>query len=86
MTVERLFVADGSAIKVYKNNEAPAKNEQTLKHLMNLEAVTDAQGANLHPGKLILHHDETQLLFIDKNNRSRVFCYDLEACKIASEF
>jgi hypothetical protein len=53
---------------------------------MNLEAIKDAQGANLYPGKLILHHDETQLLFTDKNDRSRVFCYDMEACKIASEF
>ena len=40
----------------------------------------------MEPTNIMLHNNESSMLFIDKNDKNRVVNYDLESGKIADEF
>ena len=87
MAYDRAFVVSGPVIKVYKNSEDDDENDQNrLKYLMHLPVIRDQRGDVMEPTNIMLHNNESSMLFIDKNDKNRVFNYDLESGKIADEF
>mmetsp|Transcript_1642 Transcript_1642/g.2272 ORF Transcript_1642/g.2272 Transcript_1642/m.2272 type:complete len:80 (-) Transcript_1642:788-1027(-) len=53
---------------------------------MHLPLIKDAGGEVLEPSNIMLHNNESSMLFIDKNNKNRVVNFDLEAGAIADEY
>lgn len=53
---------------------------------MHLPVIKDARGEVLEPSNMMLHNNESSMLFIDKHNRNRVINFDLEAGAIADEY
>lgn len=79
---------NGPVVKVYKNGEDDEGNgdQSRLKYLMHLPVIRDTRGDVLEPSNMMLHNNESSMLFIDKNDRNRVVNYDLESGQIADEF
>jgi hypothetical protein len=48
--------------------------------------LTNEEGNVIHPHSLILHQNESQLLFTDKNDPTQIFNFDMEAGKIVEQF
>lgn len=87
MAYDRAFVVNGPIVKVYKNGEDEGEAEQNrLKYLMHLPVIKDTRGDVLEPMNIMLHNQESSMLFIDKNDKNRLVNYDLESGKIADEF
>ncbi len=53
---------------------------------MHLPIIRDQRGDILEPTNMMLHNNESSMIFIDKNDSNRVISYDLEAGSIADEF
>lgn len=53
---------------------------------MHLPVLKDQSGNHLEPTNLIMHNNESNLMFIDKQNHSKVINYDLEVGKVVEEF
>ena len=47
--------------------------------MMHLPVIRDQAGEILEPMNMMLHNNESSMLFIDKNNKNRVINYDLES-------
>ena len=88
LAYDRAFVVNGPVVKVYKNgeDEDQGDDQQRLKYLMHLPVIRDSRGDILEPTNMMLHNNESSLLFIDKNDSNRVVSYDLEAGAISDEF
>ena len=83
MAYDRAFVINGPVVKVYKNgdedDEAESSDQNRLKYLMHLPVIRDQRGDVLEPSNMMLHNNESSMLFIDKNDKNRVINYDLES-------
>lgn len=81
MAYDRAFVINGPVVKVYKNGEEEEgdSDQNRLKYLMHLPVIRDQRGDVLEPTNMMLHNNESSMLFIDKNDKNRVVSYDLEA-------
>lgn len=80
MAYDRAFVVNGPIVKVYKNGEDEGEAEQNrLKYLMHLPVIKDTRGDVLEPMNIMLHNQESSMLFIDKNDKNRLVNYDLES-------
>ena len=88
LAYDRAFVVNGPVVKIYKNGEDEGGDENSgrLKYLMHLPVIKDDRGDVLEPCNIMLHNNESSMLFIDKNDRNRVVNYDLESGQIADEF
>ena len=88
LAYDRAFVVNGPVIKVYKNgeDEDQSSDQQRLKYMMHLPVIRDNQGDVLEPMNMMLHNNESSMLFVDKKNKNRVVNYDLESGQIADEF
>lgn len=87
MTYDRAFVTNGPVIKVFKNSEEVDKHQQKLKYMMHLPALKDPKhGGFFEPVNLLLHNNESSMLFIDKRDKNRMVNYDLESGKVVEEF
>ena len=88
LAYDRAFVVNGPVVKVYKNgdDEDQDEDQQRLKYLMHLPIIRDQRGDILEPTNMMLHNNESSMIFIDKNDSNRVISYDLEAGAIADEF
>ena len=53
---------------------------------MHLPVIRDQAGEILEPMNMMLHNNESSMLFIDKNNKNRVVNYDLESGQVADEY
>lgn len=81
LAYDRAFVVNGPVIKVYKNgeDEEGESDQNRLKYLMHLPVIRDQRGDVLEPTNMMLHNNESSMLFIDKNDKNRVVSYDLES-------
>ena len=52
---------------------------------MHLPIIRDDSGKVLEPSNIMLHNNESSMMFIDKNDRNRIVNFDLEAGRIADE-
>lgn len=86
MTYDRAFVINGPVIKVYKNSDEIDKHQQKLQYMMHLPLLKDKSGQVLEPSNLLLHNNESSMLFIDKHDKNRLVNFDLEAGKVVEEF
>jgi hypothetical protein len=80
---DRVFVSSGPVVRVYKNIEDEASG---LEYLAHLDVMKDEDGNVLEPENCVLHNDEQNLLFTDKQNESVVFNYNIEVGKIVEEY
>jgi len=81
MAYDRAFVINGPVVKVYKNGDEEDEGQSDsnrLKYLMHLPVIRDQRGDILEPTNMMLHNNESSMLFIDKNDKNRVISYDLE--------
>ncbi len=83
---DRAFVVNGPVIKVYKNSEEIDKHQQKLQYLMHMPPLKDKSGHVFEPQNLLLHNNESSMLFIDKLDKNRLINFDLEAGKVVEEF
>ena len=89
LAYDRAFVVNGPVVKVYKNgddDEASAAGQDRLQYLMHLPVIRDTRGDVLEPTNMMLHNQESSMLFIDKNDPNRVVNYDLEKGQVADEY
>lgn len=87
MQYDRAFVVNGPVIKVYKNSEdEEVQDQQRLKYLMHLPVIKDNRGDILEPTNVLLHNNESNLMFVDKNDRNRLLNFDLEKGQITEDF
>ena len=54
--------------------------------MLHFPVIRDNRGDVLEPTNIMLHNNESNMIFIDKNDGNRVVNYDLEAGKIADEY
>ena len=86
MSYDRAFVVNGPVVKVYKNSEEEDQtDQQRLKYLMHLPVMKDDRGDILEPTNILLHNNESSILFVDKNDRNRLVNFDLEKGQIADD-
>ena len=86
MSYDRAFVVSGPVVKVYKNSEdEDLADQQRLKYLMHCPVMKDERGDILEPTNLMLHSNESSLMFIDKNDRNRLINFDLEKGQISED-
>lgn len=72
---------------MYKNSEEVDEHQHKLKYIMHMDPIKDAQtGRVLEPSNLMLHNNESSLLFVDKNNRNCVVNFDLEKGKVVEKY
>ena len=86
MSYDRAFVINGPVIKVYKNSDEIDKHQQKLQYMMHLPLLKDKSGQVLEPSNLLLHNNESSMMFIDKHDKNRLINFDLEAGKVVEEF
>lgn len=53
---------------------------------MHLPVLKNSKGDVINPTNMMLHNSEGQMIFLDENERSRMYTYDLEHGKIVDEF
>ncbi len=79
---DRTFVVrDDNTIGVYKTDE-----EDVLTHLANLPAVVKYEDKTLDISNAQMFYSDTNMIFLDKNNPSAAFRYDLGKGKIVEEW
>ena len=81
---DRAFVVKGPVIKIYKNQESAEGPHQRLEYVMHLPILKDSKGNILEPENLLLHKNETGLIFKDKHTQ-QLINFDLETGKIVDE-
>jgi len=84
MGYDRAFVVNGPVVKVYKNGEDDLENQQ-LKYLMHLPVIYDKKNQVIEPSNMLMHNNESGMMFVDKNNTNRVINYDLEKGVVVDE-
>lgn len=52
---------------------------------MHLPVIRDGKGEVLEPTNIMLHNNESSMMFIDKNDKNRIVNFDLEAGRISDE-
>ena len=84
---DRAFVMNGPIVKVYKNSEEIDEHQHKLKYIMHMDPIKDAQTGRLfEPSNLMLHNNESSMLFIDKHDRNCVVNFDLEKGKVVEKY
>ena len=53
---------------------------------MHMPPLKDKNGHVFEPQNLLLHNNESSMLFIDKMDKNRLINFDLEAGKVVEEF
>ena len=80
---DRTFTLHGPVIKVYKtadeDNDGP---HQRLAHQMNFPKIKNEKGQTIQPTNMLLHNNESQLIFMNESDPSQVAIFDLEKGKI----
>lgn len=83
MDYDRAFLVKGSVVKIYKNEESQGPH-QRLEYVMHLPVLKDSKGQVLEPENLLLHNQESNLMFLDKKSQLMIN-FDLEKGKIVDE-
>lgn len=53
---------------------------------MDLPKMTGENQEVIRPSNLMLHHNESQMIFSDKADQSQLYAFDLEQGKIVEQF
>jgi len=71
-------------VKVYKDAE-----QQNASHNLAFDMsfpIKNDQGETIRPCNIMLHHNESQMIFCDSHDQSKMFNFDMERGKIVEEF
>ena len=80
---DRTFIVSGPVVKVYKEAENNAGHN--LAFDMSFPIKTE-EGEVIRPCNIMLHHNESQMIFCDSHDQSKMFNFDMERGKIVEEF
>lgn len=84
---DRTFIVSGPVVKVYKQaEEQDLRNKVALAYEMALPKLKDANGLTIRPSNVMLHDQESRLIFTDENDTSQLYNFDLETGKIVENF
>lgn len=53
---------------------------------MHLPVLKNSSGSVINPTNVMLHNSEGQMIFLDDNDKSKMYTFDLEGGKIVDEF
>lgn len=80
-------MTNGPVIKVYKNGQDIEKHQQKLDYVMHLPPLVNPKtGNHFEPKNLLLHNNESSMLFMDKFDTNCLVNYDLETGKVVETF
>jgi len=57
-----------------------------MEYLMHLPVLKNSSGSVINPANVMLHNSEGQMIFVDDNDKSKIYTFDLEGGKIVDEF
>ena len=77
---DRTFIVNGPTVKVYQNNA------DHLQFNMNFPALRNENQDLINPCNVMLHSNEDQIIFSDKNEPSQLFNFDLNKGVIVEQF
>jgi hypothetical protein len=81
-TIGKALASQGQGIGVYRLPEG----NKDLEYMADIPMVKSLQGESLHPLKMHLQEADSKLVFLDQNQKDRMFYFDLEKQKMVSEF
>ena len=84
---DRTFIVSGPVVKVYKQADAQEdRGKLALNYEMALPKLKSEDGFTIRPSNVMLHDQESRLIFTDENDTSQLYNFDLETGKIVERF
>lgn len=73
-------------MKVYKDADYQDNEHNRLKFDMKFPILKNVDGEVIKPANIMLHNNETQMIFSDAQDASQIFNFDMEKGQIVEQF